>query len=478
MASESLTDVTMISAVKRGDKMENFKKNLRKQLDAMKCDNESKVCALSDSVSILAYEKYVKKTEQGNIWTEAINRALCEHEIVEIPYSDDAYYIDSSIVVRSGNVIKADARAVIKKVPEMRLLMLRNENVIDESKLPASDKVKRDCNISVEGGIWDGGALTRGIYGKDGVFDEDDIVHGIYTSMLFSNVECLTVRNVKFINSPGFSIQTGNGKNMCFSGIEFEGCFADGLHINGNTENVLAEHIRGDVGDDIVALNMYDWDNSSINFGPMKNVWCEDVELYDAGAYKSIRILPGVYNFADGSKISCDADNIVLKNIRGINNFKLYMQTIPYKIDKPDVAEPGCGNNIFFEDISVSLEKPIDELPPYLESDPVTGTIAAFEFGANIKNISLENIRVEIFKEKYPYSYLAAVGPKSCVLEKDIEVFDPYVTSRVENLYLKDIYINGEVTEAPEEFVREIVFDKLYDSPYSSGCGKIEKIIK
>lgn len=458
--------------------MENFKKELRASLGEMSAENERGINALCDVADITDYEELAEMRDGLKIWTEAFNRALSEHEVLTIP--EGTYYIDASIVMHSNNRINAHPAAVIKKAPGMRVLMIRNESVVDESKMPAGS-AEKDVNISIEGGIWDGSAPKRGIYGGEngeGEIDEQDSMNGVYTSMLFSGVKNLTVKNLKFLHSPGFSLQTGNAENLYFYNIEFCECFADGLHINGNTENVLAEKIRGQVGDDIIALNMYDWDNSSINFGPMKNVWCEDVELYEDGEYKAIRILPGVYTFADGSEVSCDADNIDLKNIRGINNFKLYLQTNVYDIEKPDIRKPGRGNNIFFEDISVSLDKPIDELPPYMESDPVTGAIAGFEFGAHLENVHFENIRLTTFPEKYPYSYLATVGPKSCLIDGHIEVFDPYVTTAVEKLYLKDIYVNGEKTDEPEKFIREIAFDKIYDSPYATGSGKIKNIIK
>lgn len=458
--------------------MTDIKKTLRAELDAMSTENERKISTLTKTAGITEYEEYTKEVNGLKIWTEAFNRALSENETVTVP--GGTYYIDASIIMHSNNAIKAAPDAVIKKAPGMKLLMLRNENVIDETKMPAGG-VRKDVNISVEGGIWDGSAIKRGIYGGadgDGLFDSEDSMNGIYTSMLFSGAECVTVKNLKFLNSPGFSLQTGNAKNLYFCNIEFCGCFADGLHINGNTENVLAEHIRGQVGDDIVALNMYDWDNSSINFGPMKNVWCEDVELYEDGEYKAIRIQPGVYQFADGSEVSCDADRIVLKNIRGINNFKLYLQTNVYDLAKPDIRKPGRGSDIFFEDIAVSLDKPIDELPPYMNSDPVCGAIAGFEFGAQLESVHFENIRLTTYPEKYPYSYLATVGPKSCLLEGHLEVFDPYLTTEVENLYLKDIYVNGEKNDEPEKYIREICFDNIYDSPYASGSGKIKNINK
>ena len=57
-------------------------------------------------------------------------------------------------------------------------------------------------------------------------------------------------------------------------------CYADGIHINGNTDKVFLRNVEGKVGDDIIALNMFDWKDSSINFGPIDTVWCENIKLH------------------------------------------------------------------------------------------------------------------------------------------------------------------------------------------------------
>ena len=354
--------------------------------------------------------------------------------------------------------------------------MVRNENVIDETYAPASSDSQKDCNISIDGGIWEEMYIKRGGYGQSGMYDSKRSMYGVSTCMLFSNVKNLTLTNMKFKHTAGFSVQIGNAENVYIENIEFIECFADGLHINGNTSKIFIKHIAGQVGDDLLALNMYDWQNSSINFGPMDTVWCEDAELSEDSGYKAIRIEPGVYEFKDGSSVDCSANNIVLKNIRGIKTYKLYLQTAPYDIKNPEIIIPGSGNNIYFEDISVDLTGPIDEFEIYKKSDSVTGSIAAFEIGSNIKNIFFENINVNLYREKFPMSFIAAVGPKS-VLHGTSETFDPYVKCTVDCIQFKNITVNGSKVKNINEYVKEITFDRLYDSDYSSGYGKINKII-
>jgi hypothetical protein len=42
---------------------------------------------------------------------------------------------------------------------------------------------------------------------------------------------------------------------------------------------------------------MYDWQNSSVNFGPMHTVLCEDLVLSADSRYKALRIEPGMYRY-------------------------------------------------------------------------------------------------------------------------------------------------------------------------------------
>lgn len=435
---------------------------------------KEKARAQNDIISLCEYSYLMHVSGGFEIWTNAINTALSEHKAVVIPERETPYCIDSSVIVHSGNRIYAKG-AKILQLPGVRVLMLRNENVIDESEMPCMDNEKCDSNIFIDGGEWAESRSERGGYGVSGMYDINRSMFGVSAAFLLSNVRDVCVTNVKFVNCGGFAIQTGNVQNAVFENIVFDGCFGDGVHITGNSENIYVHNIKGDVGDDIVALNMYDWRNSSINYGPIQNCFVQNVELDEKGKYRAVRILPGIYKFKDGSQVDCSAENIVFENIRGINNFKIYLQTNRYPVDNPEVVGVGSGHDIYFENIDISLDSPIDAFDNYLNSDPVTGTIAAFELGANIDNIVLENINLKCCRDSYPMSYLLSAGPKSAILD-DMEIYDPYIECHINGVTFKNIKINGEIPENINDYVKTISFDRLYGSDYCSGFAEVKNI--
>ena len=89
---------------------------------------------------------------------------------------------------------------------------------------------------------------------------------------IFMEVYRVLIRNMTLKHTGGFAIQIGRCENFCLENIKFEDCFADGVHINGFVKNGLVKDISGHTEDDLVALNMYDWENSTITNGPLENV--------------------------------------------------------------------------------------------------------------------------------------------------------------------------------------------------------------
>ena len=444
-----------------------FEKLISMKQNNIDCSQKDK-----DGVLLIDYSHLVKTDENGlSIWTEAFQRAIDENSSIIIPASDTPYYIDKTITVPSDRYIDATG-AVIRLCEGVKTLLLRNRNnengTYERETFSSPDK-----NIYITGGIWEESLGSKGGYGSSGMYDEERSYFGVSTCMFFNNSENVTLENLTFSHAGGFSVQIGNCKNVVLENIEFKKCFADGLHINGNTENIYINNVRGQVGDDLVAFNMYDWQNSSVDFGPIKTVWCENLELSPDSRYKALRILPGIYTYADGSSVDCSLCDAVIKSVKGIKNFKLYFQTQKYNINEArEAGDTGSGDNIYFEDIAVDLDEPVDKLREYLESDPVTGSIAAFEVGANIGNLYFENINVTLHKEKFPMSFFLTVGPKSA-RKGEYELFNPEINSMVENLYLKDVFVNGEDAS---DYIRQIEFDDIYKDGTATGKGVIKNI--
>lgn len=460
--------------------MTEREKEIYSKLSLVEKDNREKISSLNDKALITDYTYLIREGKNGDedvvIWTEAFQKALDEHEVVIIPKASTPYYIDNTVVVPSNRHIEAENGAVIRLLEGVTVLLLRNKNNVNGARfMPCHNN--KDFNISVNGGRWEEYHRVKAGYGKSGKYDRERSYYGVSSCMFFNNVENVSVTNVTVANAGGFAIQIGEVKNGVFENISFENCFADGLHINGNTENVVARNIKGNVGDDLVALNMYDWQDSSVNFGPAKTILCENLELVEGSRYKAMRLLPGIYYFDDGTEVDCSLDDIIIDKVKGINTFKLYLQTAPYKIgEEPEKGKVGSADNIFFKNIEIDLDKPVDIFDEYTNSDPVKGTIAGFELGANIGYVSLENIDITLHRDKYPMSYLLSIGPKTVRFEGE-ELFDPQLDSVAETVELKNIKINDEHTENLKDYVREIVFDDIYGDGNSTAKGKINNLI-
>lgn len=416
--------------------------------------------------------------KNGKIWSEAFSFALKNYEDIIIPAGK--YYVDKSIVVPQSRGIIADENAEIILIKGVKSLLLRNENVIDGSDKPIPKTAIKDENISITGGIWGEENDERLGYGKSGCFDENNSMVGVSTCFLLSNVKNLTLKNLTFRHTAGFAIQMGNISNFAVENICFDVCYADGLHINGGTENGTVKNLYGHTEDDLIALNAYDWDNSSINFGKIENLVVDGVKCDVGGnVHKSIRIQPGIYPYKSGEKEDCFVKNLTIKNVSGVACFKMYLQTPAYTTFPEKNVGVGRMENILFENISADTSEPVDKQPNYLSGNTVTGNFATFEIGSDVKNLTFNNVKTVLNKAKYPNSYFIAVGPKTqYIAEKKLELFDPYVCCTIQRINFENVYINNEKKDDLTGFIKEISYDNLYPSALPFGKGKIISVSK
>ena len=196
--------------------------------------------------------------EERIVWTRALQRAIDENEVVEIPASDTPYDLDGSVLI-DGNCKIVAYGATVRLLPEISVLMLRNRNVKNGMYEQTVTGADTNENIAIFGGTWEESRQRRLGYGKSGMFDEKRSMYGVSTCMLFSNVKTLLLKDLTFRHTAGFSVQIGNARDISIQNIVFDDCFADGIHVNGNTENIAVRNLSGHVGDDLIALNMYDW---------------------------------------------------------------------------------------------------------------------------------------------------------------------------------------------------------------------------
>lgn len=435
----------------------------------------------AEPVSIRRYEAYSRAENGLRVWTDALQKAVNENSCVRIEPSEEPYYIDAPVILPSGcHIIAHGAR--VELVPGCVTLMLRNGNVVDGSSVPEDKSVWPDHHITIEGGTWADCENIRRGYGKTGKFEKEGYLEGVTALMLFSNVTDLLLRDMIFVHTSAFSVQIGNAERVCTEDIRFEKCFADGVHLNGNIRDILVRNISGYVGDDLVALNPYDWDNSGINFGPAECILIDGVFSSPDSPYKAIRMLPAVYRYKDGTKVDCLIGDMVLRRVSGIVGYKLYLQTDAY-IDAPaHPADVGSCGDMYFEELDIDLDRNIDsgiyEKVRYSTGYNIFG---AFEVLANVEKLEFENIRLTLHKDILPESCLVSVGPKSMTGGGDSEVFDPYLSCHVGELIFRNITVNGEKAVNRDDLVRVVTLRPNPDWPRTkprggNGKGTVDRI--
>ena len=445
---------------------------------------EAEQARLSDRCVLTDFADRIRKTDAGEVWTEALQTALNRHEIVTIPASDKPYLIDAPVVIPSNRRIEA-AGAVVRLAPGVTTVMMRTASALDGTVKPLPESGRVD-NISVVGGRWEDNRTSRGGYGQSGRYNLSERkvgnFFGVSTLFYLGRANHVSVRDVTFARCGGFVIQAGDGRMHHYENIRFDDCYADGLHFNGNLENVHAKNICGKIGDDLVALNAYDWLDSSVNFGPQYNIVCENLhlDLKDGMGYPAIRIQPAQFRYEDGSIVDCAVSNVVFRHVRGIRTFKMYLQTPRYHIGtEPEWSAIGHGGNILFENIDVDLTEPIDLIGGYRTSDPLRGHYGVFEFGANLSSVDIRNVTVRFHLDKYPLGHLVVVGPKSSLVpsqedEPPFEIFDPYVSSRVDRLTVEGLRVLGI---SPETLVYPVTFTDINHDGRSTGAGTIGECV-
>lgn len=419
----------------------------------------------------------------GSIWSDAIERCLQENGSAYIPKMDAPVYIDRPIVLHSGNRLIAHPEADIRlKLGAVGTCLVQNASIVFSQTRPVDMCAGADKGIAIEGGIWSD--QRNEFREKGGAYDQKGSMPGSHGMFLLHNVSNITVRNVRFRDCSSYAVQIGNATDFIIEDIVFDET-ADGVHVEGPSTRGIIRHIAGKTNDDAVALNAWDWDDSSITFGSITDVLIEDIENPPGHVWSELRLLPGTKVFPDGETIDCDIRRCVYRNIRGVHTFKMYDQP---NLSKPeqDFADPiGKMSDLFFSDIVVDGIHKADYYDPF--SDGV------FDICADIEGLSIRDVRFNYTPGEGDMApYLVSVGPKGLTWPRGRtpeegwkEVFNPHANPVVKGLKVRGVQVPaaGRVgvhvpCKDPTALVHERRLSMNPDFPRTmprggTGCGRV-----
>jgi len=404
----------------------------------------------------------------AEVWTQAFQADLDADGHLHIPERKKPYYLDGPLVLKSGQRLTADAKAEIRLKPGTNTCMVRNEQVATLNTKPVPAGQPFDTNISIEGGIWTTLAVTRAESNGNvrGASSKHSAAFGTHGVILLQNVRDVSVKNVTIRESRPFGVHLANAREFTIENITLENHGRDGVHVNGPASDGLIRGVRGDPHDDNVALNAWEWKNYAPSYGPIERIVVEDITGAPEGvpAANSIRILPGVKRFDDGTQLDCPLENITLRRITDIREFKVYDQpNLEMGRDKDFSIGVGSIKNLCFEDI-------------------VFNRPGKIELHANTDGLVIRNVEVN-----HPITedwHLLAIGPKSQTYKGSrsedpvrwTEIFSPDLDCTVRNVSFTGVRTRDSQTDLPiEQAVKAIELKPNSNYPNTTpkgGTGK------
>lgn len=402
-----------------------------------------------------------------------IQDALDAENAVEIGKISFPLLLSAPILLKSGRSLRVDPETLICGMPDCGGCLLRNENIFIGAVSPEPDDAPYDADMSVEGGIWHASGRTWSEIDSErnpaiATLRDRGTILGV---LFFCSARRFSVRNITVRQSDFYAVLVSRCQDFLAEGLYFEDQYKDGIHINGPTARGTVRNVRGTCGDDIVALNAWDWHSSAVNYGPISHITVENVEA----EHDEMRLLPGKKLYDDGSVRDCPITDCAFRRMSGLYSVKMYQQ--PYCYNKTRRMNDrsltgGLLEDILFEDISV--EGTVTEALAEVTLD------AFWEIGADAKNVVWRRVAVAADEETFRSTgmSLVTVGPKSSTWkrgetdpEKWEELFEPDLICHADGLTLEEVTFAGAAARREDTVLRVVHLSPNPDYPNTTPMG-------
>lgn len=259
-------------------------------------------------------------------------QALLDSGKGRVEFPDGTFVVSKPLRIGSDTHLVCSPRTVVRLGDGANCPLIMNR----------SCEVGEDCNITVEGGVWDGNnvAQKRGRPRRPGMAGGGDINQ----LTVFAGVRNLHLKGLTLKDPDSYSVELTDVVDFVVEDIVFD-CNdrtpnQDGVHVDGFARDGLIRNIRGHTNDDLVALNS-DEGNWRSPSNDIVNVTIDGLYGGDDG-YTAVRLLSR----------NAHVENIVIRNVYG--RFKYNGVSFTHWAGKDHKPGMGHFDNILIENVYAS----------------------------------------------------------------------------------------------------------------------------
>lgn len=296
---------------------------------------------------------------------------------------------------------------------------------------------KKDSNITISGGIWNGNYYNPEI--PRGAQSKGDSINGLVCCFRFHGVDNLIIRDAILYKPATYALAASNVTHVLYENIIVDVgpnplINNDGLHIDGNSQYGVIRHCIINTHDDGIALNADDlylhWLGrkgggskeafySETAAGPISDILIDDITLNSS--LFGIRILSG----------KSRVDRITIRNIKGFTRgYAVVVDNYQHNPSIVSFAGPGNIGTLNFEDFDVAIQ------PNAAYKMPNESVINVC---ANVEQLILKNVKRKYFTAGEPTIFIN--GENTVIGSLEIDGY--YSIDTTKNSTISHILVDG-----------------------------------
>ena len=203
------------------------------------------------------------------------------------------YLVSKTLIIHSNTRFVLSPGAKLLAAPLSRCALIENEHFADNGGS------RRDENIEIMGGIWDGNCDEMDL---DAVTELKNRLETPYRPYVFkgklirfAHVDRIMLTRMTVRNPVSYGVQIADAYGFVVRDIFFDYNWhygtTDGIHINGPSYDGVIENLAGTTNDDLVSLTTYDEPHAEVTLGDIENVVIRNISARNG--YSAIRLLAG-----------------------------------------------------------------------------------------------------------------------------------------------------------------------------------------